>query len=344
MSLQTGIISYGCALPSYKLDTKEIAKALNNESLVNTLGINYRSVCDDNEDSLTLATAASLEALEKISLSTQQIKAVFTGSETHPFAVNPTSSYISSFLNLNPECFAADLQFACKAGTAASQITSAFIAAGQIEFGLAIGSDKGEGAPGDALGYTAGSGAAALIWGSANQTAAPLIAKLISTKSYTFNHPDFWRSQDSKFPEHAGRFSGFAYNSVLTEAIQTTLKSLSLDPKKIDHLALHAPNAKLPIRLANDLGFSEKGIQHSLLVKEIGNTYAANSLISLCNVLANAKPNELILVASYGSGSGSDIMLLETTNNIADFNHGTSLPEKIAKLTTIPYSKYLLSK
>lgn len=61
-------------------------------------------------------------ALEIGDIDPKSVEAIFVGSESHPYAVKPTSGMLVSALQLNSFCHAADLEFACKAGTAAIQI------------------------------------------------------------------------------------------------------------------------------------------------------------------------------------------------------------------------------
>ena len=58
---------------------------------------------------------------------------------------------------------AADFEFACKAGTAAIQTCMGVVSAGIAETAMAIGADTSQGAPGDALEYTAAAGGAAFV-------------------------------------------------------------------------------------------------------------------------------------------------------------------------------------
>ena len=56
----------------------------------------------------------------------------------------------------------------------------------------------------------------------------------------------------------------------------------------------------------------------SLQINKFGNTYSGSSPVGLAAVLDIAKPEERILVTSYGSGAGSDAYLLRTTSQLLD--------------------------
>ena len=79
------------------------------------------------------------------------------------------------------------------------------MSSGLIDLGMAIGSDVSQGAPGDALEYTAAAGGAAYVIGSKD-----LAAEIESFYSFTTDTPDFWRREGMPYPEHGGRFYGRA--------------------------------------------------------------------------------------------------------------------------------------
>src|SRR3989304_2275820 len=75
-------------------------------------------------------------------------------------------------IGATPEVHTADLEFACKAGTEGMFIAFGLVKAGLIKYGLAVGADTSQGAPGDALEYTAAAGAAAYLFGREKVVAA----------------------------------------------------------------------------------------------------------------------------------------------------------------------------
>ena len=80
----------------------------------------------------------------------------------------------------------------------------------------------------------------------------------------------------------------------------------------------HQPNPTFPVRIAKDLGFKEEQFMPAIQMTKFGNTYSGASLIGLAAILDIAKPDERILVTSYGSGAGSDAYIIRTTNQILD--------------------------
>lgn len=329
-----GISNYGISLPSKRIKIQDICIGRNqNPNQANRLGIIEKTVPAKEQDMISLAITSSLDAITD----KQKIEAIFVGSETHAYAVKPSSSLIAGMLGLtNPNLYAADLEFACKGGTAALQVTYAYLKAGLINTGLAVGSDTGHGRPGDALEFSAAAGAASFELSSDPSQQLTTITETISVATDT---ADFWRNEQSKYPSHAGRFSAHSYNTHVAKAINLILEKTQTTIQDYDHVILHCPNLKLPSRLAKKLGITLEQLTHSMVASHIGNTYAANSLLTLANVLDNAKPGQKILLCSYGSGAGCDAFTLETTDKIG--SQKSNFKQVLENKTYIDYTTYL---
>lgn len=334
----TGIVSYGTYIPRFRIRVEEIARVWgeNAETIKSGLGIQEKSVPDMDEDAATLAVEASREAVRRAGIDPRKIGAVFVGSESHPYAVKPTATIVGEALGVGNEYFCADLEFACKAGTAAMQICYAMVKAGMIDYGLAIGSDTAQAKPGDALEYAAAAGAAAFIIGD------DAIAEIEATYSYTSDTPDFWRRDLQPYPSHGGRFTGEpAYFRHVIGAARGLMEKFGYRVSDFSYAVFHMPNAKFPLRAAKILGFSSEHLAPGLVVKAIGNTYSASSLIGLCAILDVAKPGEKILLVSFGSGAGSDAFALEVTDAITNYPREPKVWEKIEMRTYVDYAIYL---
>lgn len=311
MTSHSAIIGFGLYLPENRIKTAEIASHWNQEptTVEKGLGVTEKTVPGQGEDTFTMATEAAKQAIDMAGIKSSQISAVFVGSESHPYAVKPTAGMVAGALALDPFCHCADLEFACKAGTAGMQIVDSFVRSKQIKFGLAIGSDTAQGKPGDALEYTAAAGAAAFVIGS--DKAENALCRIDHTLSFTTDTPDFWRANGADYPEHAGRFTGEpAYFAHMRETIGGILEVGNCEAGDIDHVVLHMPNAKFPSRIAKEFGFSKEQLQHGFIVPQIGNTYSACSPLGLAHTLQHTKEHETILLCSYGSGAGCDAFLM----------------------------------
>ncbi len=303
--MKVGIVGYGAYVPRYRIKVEEIARVWGNDpnNIKKGLLISEKAVPDLDEDTTTISVEAGRSALRMAGINTEGIGAIYIGSESHPYTVKPTATIVAEALEVPPEDLtAASYEFACKAGTAAMQACMGLVKSDIIKYGLAIGADTAQGAPGDALEFTAAAGGAAFVIGKNG-----VIASFEGTYSYTTDTPDFWRREGQSYPSHGGRFTGEpAYFKHVQNASRGLMDKLDLEPKDFDYAVFHQPNGKFPRRVASKLGFTAQQIEKGLLVGSIGNTYSGSSLLGLASVLDHAKPGERILLTSFGSGAGGD--------------------------------------
>ena len=314
--MKIGIIGYGSYIPKWRIKVEEIAEAHNQnaQQIKSSLLVEEKSVPAQDEDSATLAVEAAKNALLRTQIDQKEIGAIYVGSESHPYAVKPTSTIVGQAINVGNNYMAADLEFACKAGTASLQIVLGLVKSGMSNYGLAIGADTATAKPGDILEYSASAGSAAFIIGTQENE---IIATIDKTLSFNSNTPDFWRRSSQEYPQHLGRFT--AEPSYFKHVINATTKILDeskMQPKDFDFVVFHQPNGKFPMSVAKKLGFNSKQINAGMLVSQIGNAYSASTLLGLSAALDQAKAHQKILVVSYGSGSGSDAFILTTTELI----------------------------
>jgi len=338
-----GIVGYGAYVPRYRIRVEEIAKVWGEDadSIKNSLNIQEKTVPAVDEDAATMATEAARNALSHANIDPAEIGAVFIGSESHPYAVKPTATIVAEAIGATPYTTAADLEFACKAGTASMQCCLGLVASGIVRYGLAIGADTSQGRPGDALEYTASAGAAAYIIGKGS--VEDLVAEIKDTFSYTTDTPDFWRKPGEDYPSHGGRFTGQpAYFKHILGATKGLLEKAAMSVDDFDYVVFHQPNGKFPLQAAAMLGIDKKKVLPGLMTPIIGNTYSAASPIGLAAVLDNAKAGQRILLTSFGSGAGSDSFIIETKEGI-ELKRDRIRPLKyyIDKKEYIDYSTYV---
>ncbi len=331
-----GITGYGAYVPRYRLPASEVSRVWTDGQA--GLPIKEKAVAGLDEDVATMSIEAARNAVLRAGIAPTRIRAVWVGSESHPYAVKPTSTIVAETIGAVPNVQAADWQFACKAGTEAMVAAMGFVGSGMADYALAIGMDIAQGRPGDALEYTAGAGGAAFILGPAHDS----LAEIESAYSYVTDTPDFWRRANQKYPEHGQRFTGEpAYFKHITEAGRTLMEATQTTPADYHYAVFHQPNTKFPERAASMLGFSKEQIAPGLLVPEIGNTYAGAAIIGLTAILDIAKPGDRILMISFGSGAGSDAFALRVTEAVEarrDLAPRTS--DYIARRTLIDYATY----
>ena len=343
MIFMAGIVGYGVYVPKNRITVEEIARVWKKDGKAISKGLNVKekAVAAFDEDACTIAVESARRAVKQAGIEGKQLGAVYVGSESHPYAVKPTASIVADAIGASPNLTAADLEFACKAGTAGIQMCMGLVDSPVpkwLEYGMSIGTDTAQGRPNDALEFTAASGGAAYIIGKKKEE---IIANILDTYSYTTDTPDFWRRQHAEFPRHAGRFTGEpAYFKHVIGAAKGMMELVKMEPKDFDYAVFHQPNGKFPIKVAKMLGFSMEQIEQGLTTPFIGNTYSGSMMIGLASVLDKAKKGDKILAVSYGSGAGSDAFVIETTENIEKKRHKKSVLEMFEEKEYIDYAEY----
>jgi hydroxymethylglutaryl-CoA synthase len=334
---KVGIVGYGSYIPRYRLPGTEIARIW-----TNGLGgspVQEKAVAGNDEDVITMSIEAARNALACAQIDPQDIRAVWVGSESHPYAVKPTSTIVAESIGTSPSIQAADWEFACKAGTEAVQASIGIVGSGMGHYTLSIGMDTAQGRPGDALEYTAASGGAAFIIGPAEES----YAIYQGSYSYVTDTPDFWRRAGESYPSHGDRFTGEpAYFAHTINAASQLMDMMGTTAADYTYAVFHQPNVKFPSRAAKMLGFSPEQIQHGLLAGVIGNVYSGSCMIGLTATLDVAEPGDRILMVSYGSGAGSDAFDLVVTDRIKNRPKTYSTTQDyIQRRTEIDYATYV---
>ncbi len=332
-----GVVGYGAYVPRYRLPATEVARIWAGGK-AGGLPVKEKAVAGLDEDVITMSIEAARNALARAGISAEALRAVWVGSESHPYAVKPSGTVVAEAIGAGASISAGDWEFACKAGSEAMVAATALVGSRMAEYALAIGMDTAQGRPGDALEYTAASGGAAYIIGPAEQS----LARIEMNYSYVTDTPDFWRRAEVKYPSHGQRFTGEpAYFEHITQAARNLMKAADLKPADFNYAVFHQPNTRFPQRVAGMLGFTPEQIAPGLLVPVIGNTYAGAALIGLTAVLDIAKPGDRILMVSYGSGAGSDAFVFTVTDAItAAQGKAIKTQEYIARRTPIDYATY----
>jgi hydroxymethylglutaryl-CoA synthase len=281
-----GIVGYGAFIPRNRIKSEEIAQQWGKDAATIQRGLLARAGIDP-----------------------QKVGALYIGSESHPYAVKPSGTVVLEALGLGPEIHVADFEFACKAGTESMSVALAMVEAGRVEYAMGIGADTSQGAPNDALEFSASAGGAAYVFGKED-----LLAEVLHTYSFTSDTPDFWRREGEFYPRHGGRFTGEpAYFHHVMSATTGILDRTGHKPGDFKYVVFHMPNGKFPLTAARRMGFSQQQMEQGWVVNLMGNTYSGSSPTGLASILDVAAPDDMILITSFGSGAGSDSFILRAT-------------------------------
>lgn len=338
-----GIVGYGSYVPCFRIKAEDIALQWGNDpnAVKKGLLLEEKTVPGQDEDTITISVEATKHALKRAGIDPTEIGAVYIGSESHPYAVKPSGTVLIDAVGIGPEVHVADYEFACKAGSEAMFVAYSHVKSGVVKYALGIGADTSQGAPSDALEYTASAGGAAFIMGTEN-----VLAEILHTYSFTSDTADFWRREHEFYPQHTGRFTGEpAYFKHVLGCSRGLLEKSGLSPKDFAYAIFHMPNGKFPQRVGKTLGFTKEQLEPGWIVPWMGNTYSGSSPTGLAATLDVAKPGDLIFMVSFGSGAGSDGFVFKVTDQIeAVRDKAPTFQELIQKdkiyLNYAEYAKY----
>jgi hydroxymethylglutaryl-CoA synthase len=309
-----GIVGYGAYAPKNRIRAEEIAQVwgADAETYKRSLLLKEKSVPSPDQDVITMSVEASRRALTRAGISGTEIGAIYIGSESHPYAVKPSGTVVAEAIGATPEIHCADLEFACKAGTEGMYLAYNLVKGGAQKYAMGIGADTSQGAPGDALEYSASAGAAAFVMGTEK-----VLAEIEETYAFMTDTPDFWRREYQDYPRHAGRFTGEpAYFKHTLGAGRGIMEKTGLKASDFAYAVFHQPNGKFPLKAGATLGFKKEQLETGLLAPVLGNTYSGASPIGLTAILDVAKPGDRILMVSFGSGAGSDAFVYKVQPGI----------------------------
>jgi hydroxymethylglutaryl-CoA synthase len=334
-----GIVGYGAYVPLHRIKVEEIAKVwgADAESYKKGLMLREKSVPTPDQDTITISVEAAKNAVKRSGIDPFLIEAVYVGSESHPYAVKPSGTAVSEAIGTTRNVHCADFEFACKAGSEAMFVCIGLVEGGTIPYGLAIGADTSQGAPGDALEYSAAAGGAAFIFGKEDG-----LAKVLCTHTFMTDTADFWRREYMHYPRHGGRFTGEqAYFKHVGTAASQTMEKMNMKPEDFAYAVFHQPNGKFPMRVGKMLGFKKEQLEQGWLCPTLGNTYSGSSPMGLTAILDVAKPGDKILMTSFGSGAGSDGFVFEVTEAIEKVQDAApKTRDQLDKASYIEYGEY----
>ncbi|MEM0361231.1 MAG: hydroxymethylglutaryl-CoA synthase [Sulfolobales archaeon] len=337
--VSVGIISWGAYIPRFRIKVSDIARLWGfDQLLVKSLNIEEKAVANVDEDATTMGWYAARSAIMRAGINVGELGAIFLGTESKPYAVKPSATIIGDALGLPNKKLASDMEFACRAAGEGIRISIGLVSSGMIKYSLVVGSDTAQANPGDVLELTAASGAAAYIIGPKDEG----VAYFEGSYTYTSDTPDFWRRDGSPYPLHGEVFTDEpAYFNHIVNSVKGLMSELGLRPEDFDYAIFHQPNGRFPLRVGAELGFPKDKILPGLVNPWIGNTYNASALLGLAKVLEEAKPGQRILLATFGSGAGSDSFSIVTTDKLLTrVNNALKVTDMLNNKIYIGYDAY----
>lgn len=331
-----GIVSYGGYVPRYRLKRNLIFNAMgwmNPGNIANAKG--ERAVASFDEDSITMAVAAGIDALNGVERSS--VGGAYFASTSMPYRERLNAGIIAGALGLNDHIRAADFSGGLKAGTTALLSALEGVESKRINNIVVCSSDCRLGAPASPQEMIFGDAGAALLVGDED-----VIADFKGCYSTTYDFVDHYRGEFAKFDRQWEdrwiRDKGF--DQFVPEVTKGLLEKYRLeitDFKKVIYPCRYGAERK---KINKALGITPE-MDQSMLMDEIGDTGTAQSLVMLVSTLEKAKPGDKIMVVSFGSGC--DAIYFEVNEKIENKRDRECISGCLANKAVLDnYEKYLV--
>ncbi len=331
-----GITSYGAYIPRYRLSRMAIFQTMGwFAPATMTVAQGERSMCNWDEDSITMAVAAARHCLKGVDK--QQVDGVYLASTSLPFKDRQNAGIVSAALNLRESISTADITSSQRAGTSALIAAIEAVKSKEKDTVLVSASDARETKPAYFYEMWYGDGAASVTVGSKN-----VIAEFKGAFSVSKDFVDHYKGSDKRFDyyweERWVRDEGFS--KIIPEAVSGLLTKLGLSGDKVSSFAFPCVFKRDRKKIAGLCGISPEAVTDAMH-EVCGDTGAAHPLLMLIAALENAKPNDIIVVAGFGQGC--DALCFRVTKNIQKAKElhgaGAALEEK---LSIDNYAKFLV--
>ncbi|MBU0702912.1 MAG: short-chain dehydrogenase, partial [Chloroflexi bacterium] len=328
-----GIVSYGGYIPRLRLNRMSIYQGIGWLAPATIMAAQgERSFCNWDEDSVTMAVAASQDCLAGADKS--KVDGLYLASTTLPFADRLNAGIVATALNLRADILTADFTSSLKAGTSALVTALEAVKSGERRNVLVAASDKREAKAASFYEMWYGDGAASILLGDEN-----VIAEFKGAYSVSYDFVDHYRGAGQRFnytwEERWVREEG--YGKIVPEAINGLLAKLGISIGEVDKLIYPCFIKRQHAIIAKIVGAAREQVVDNMH-EVCGETGAAHPLVMLARALEEAKPGERIIVAGFGQGC--DALCFEVTDKRQEAGSGVrgSLENK---KSTDNYFKYL---
>jgi hydroxymethylglutaryl-CoA synthase len=331
-----GICTYGGYVPRFRLNRGLIYGAMgwmNPANIANARG--EKAVANFDEDSITMAVAAGIDALEGIDRS--KVEGIYFASTTMPYKERLNAGIVTAALGLNDQIRAADFSGGLKAGTTALLAALEGVESKRLNNIVVTSSDCRLGKPASPQELIFGDAAAAFLVGDKD-----VIAEFKGSFSITYDFVDHYRGEYAKFDRQwEDRWiRDLGFDQLVPEVVKGLLNKYQLKMTDFAKVAYPCQYPAARNSLNKRLGIAPE-MEQSNLQAEIGESGAAHCLVMLVKALEDAKPGDKIMVVSFGSGC--DALYFEVTKNIEKKRNRKGIAGCLANKAELDnYTKFLV--
>jgi len=300
-----GITAYGGYVPRLRLQRAAIVEANGwFNSGLKAYGRGERSMCNWDEDALTMAVEAARDCLA--GERPEDLKAVFLASTTLPFQDRQNASVLTTALSLGQNLMTLDVTSSQRAGTS-GLITALQAVKGLGGRGLYVAAEHRRTKAGSIFEMTSGDGAAALLLGTDG-----VIAEFVGAEQAAVDFVDHYRGQNEAFDygweERWIRDEG--YLKIVPPVVEALLAKTGIAPEAVDRFLMPGTIRNLGQQIARRLGIRNEAVADTLQ-GIMGDAGSAHALVLLVAAIEAAAPGETILMVGWGQGA--DAVLFRTT-------------------------------
>ncbi len=302
--MAVGITSYGAYIPLHRISREVFYNAWGGVKMAGE-----RSVCNFDEDSLTMATESAIDCLTGIDPKT--VDGLFFATTTAPYKEKLCASLLATVLDMRRDIRTLDVTGTTRAGTSAVATAVDVIKAGSAKSILVTSGEHRMAAPAGDFEMALGDGAAALLIGDKG-----VIASIEGSYTISDEFAGMWRTDTDEFIRSWEDRMVYdkGYSDVLAEGIKGLMEKYSLSPGDITKVVYDAPlEIRRHAQMARTLKFEPEQVQDPLF-DTVGNTGSSLAMMMLVTTLEEAKPGDKIVFASYGNGA--DAFVLQVTPQI----------------------------
>jgi 3-hydroxy-3-methylglutaryl CoA synthase/NAD(P)-dependent dehydrogenase (short-subunit alcohol dehydrogenase family)/putative sterol carrier protein len=303
-----GITSYGAYIPRLRLERMAIFQAMGwFAPALMMVAQGERSMCNWDEDAITMAVAASRDCL--CGQDKQKLDGLYLASTTLPFADRQNAGIVSSALNIKDNLITADYTSSQKASTSAMITALESVKSGERNSIMVAATDCRETKAAYFYEMWFGDGAASLMVGDTD-----VIAEYKGSYSVAHEFVDHYRGADKKYDyvweERWARDAG--YGRIIPEVVNGLFEKLGITMDDVDKLVYPCIFKRDHRNIAAQLGAtSEKLVDN--MHEVCGETGTAHPFIMFISALEEARPGDRILMIGFGQGANA--LLFEVTEN-----------------------------
>lgn len=329
-----GIKAYGGYVPRRRLQRQIMVEANGwfNPALRAYAG-GERSMCNWDEDSLTLAVEAARDCLA--GERPADIAAIHLASTTLPFDDRQNAGILATALNLGQNLMTMDITSSQRAGTS-GLLNALWTIEGRGGAILHAAAEKRRAKTATTNELMYGDGAAALLLGAEDTIADYLGGHQVATDfvgHYRGQNEDF----DYNWEERWIRDEG--YLKIVPPAIEAALSAAGLRAEEVDHFVMPGTIRNLAGLVARRAAIPTDSVRDNLH-GVMGEAGTAHALVMLTLALQEAEAGQVIMVVGWGQGC--DVLIFRTTGTLAGFSGRRGIKGHLERRTEeTNYNKYL---